>query len=84
MYAERKNIALQDVQVRLSHRRRARDNEGDQESLEQRIDEIQGQITLVGHLDEAQRNRLLQIATKCWMYRSLSTGVNIHYTQAEE
>jgi putative redox protein len=77
MYAERKGFALQSVEVRLSHERvHAKDCE-DCETKNVLLDEIQSQIHLEGKLDEIERTRLLEIATRCPVHRTLSSEVKI-------
>ncbi len=77
MYAERKGWALDSVEVRLRHGRiHARDCE-DCETKEGMLDEIQSQIHLEGDLDEVQRNRLLEIATRCPVHRTLTSEIKI-------
>jgi putative redox protein len=77
MYAERKGFALQSVEVWLSHERvHAKDCE-DCEKKNVLLDEIQSQIHLEGKLDEIERNRLLEIATRCPVHRTLSSEVKI-------
>ena len=81
MYAERKGIALDSVEVRLSHGRiHARDCE-DCESQDTMLDEIHSQIRLEGDLDQAQRARLMQIATRCPVHRTLTSEVKIRTTE---
>ena len=60
MYAERKGMALDDVQVAINHV---------EEGGVYRIDR---KVTLVGQLDEAERKRLLEIANKCPIHKALS------------
>ncbi len=80
MYAERKGLALESVEVRLSHRRiHAKDCE-DCETEEGMLDEIQSQIRVKGDLDETQRTRLLEIATRCPVHRTLSSEIKIRTT----
>ena len=77
MYAERKGWALDSVEVRLRHQRiHARDCENC-ETKEGMLDEIQSQIHLEGDLDEVQRNRLLEIATRCPVHRTLTSEIKI-------
>ncbi len=77
MYAERKGLTLQSVAVRLSHKRiHAKDCE-DCETKEGMLDEIRSEIHLEGDLDEAQRKRLLEIATLCPVHRTLSSEIKI-------
>jgi putative redox protein len=77
MYAERKGIALQNVEMRLSHERiHAKDCE-DCETKEGMLDEIRSEIHLEGDLDEAQRRRLIEIAARCPVHRTLSSEIKI-------
>ncbi len=80
MYAERKGLVLESVEVRLSHQRiHAKDCE-DCETEEGMLDEIQSKIRVEGDLDETQRTRLLEIATRCPVHRTLSSEVKIRTT----
>ena len=80
MYAERKGLALESVEVRLSHRRiHAKDCE-DCETEEGMLDEIQSKIRVEGDLDETQRTRLREIATRCPVHRTLSSEIKIRTT----
>ncbi len=82
MYAERKELPLASVEVRLSHQRiHAKDCE-DCETQEGMLDEIQSKIRLQGNLDEAQRTRLLWIATRCPVHRTLSSEIKIRTVEA--
>jgi putative redox protein len=77
MYAERKGIGLQGVAVRLSHARVHEKDCADCEEKDVMLDEIRSQILLEGDLDEAQRKRLLEIATRCPVHRTLTAVVRI-------
>jgi putative redox protein len=81
MYAERKNFALTNVEVQLSHMRiHAKDCE-DCETKKGMLYEIRSEIFLEGDLDEDQRKRLLQIATRCPVHRTLSSEIKIRTTE---
>lgn len=69
MYAERKGLALTGVSVALNHEKIDLDGE--------RRDRIGRRITLHGDLDPAQRQRLLEIANKCPIHKTLSQPVLI-------
>ena len=73
-------MRLDSVEVRLSHARiHAKDCE-DCETEEGMLDEIQSEIRVEGDLDETQRTRLLEIATRCPIHRTLSSEIKIRTT----
>jgi uncharacterized OsmC-like protein/alpha-beta hydrolase superfamily lysophospholipase len=77
LYAERKGLPLERVTVRLTHDKiHARDCE-DCETREGILDEIRRTLELTGPLDDAQRQRLLEIADKCPVHRTLTSEVKI-------
>jgi putative redox protein len=80
MYAERKGWPLEGVETRLRHQRiDAKDCE-DCETESGLIDEITAEISLRGDLDAEQRERLLQIAHRCPVHRTLLSEVKIRMT----
>jgi putative redox protein len=77
MYANLKKLSLERVTVELSHAKiHARDCK-ECETAEGRLDNIDRTIHLEGELDEAQRTRLLEIADKCPVHRTLHSEVQI-------
>nr|WP_042186546.1 bifunctional alpha/beta hydrolase/OsmC family protein [Kibdelosporangium sp. MJ126-NF4]CEL17342.1 Bll2902 protein [Kibdelosporangium sp. MJ126-NF4]CTQ91430.1 Bll2902 protein [Kibdelosporangium sp. MJ126-NF4] len=80
MYADRKQIPLKHVTVHLHHSRvHAKDCE-DCETKTGMVDLIERTIHLVGDLDDDQRQRLLQIADKCPVHRTLQSEIAIRTT----
>lgn len=77
MYAGHKEWPLEHVSVRLSHRRIHAEDCADCETKSGKIDEIEREITLTGPLDDEQRARLLQIADKCPVHRTLTSETKI-------
>lgn len=77
LYARRKGWPLEDVEVRLSHRRDHARDCAECEQATSKIDVIERRITLVGGLDEAQRLRLLEIAEKCPVHRTLTGTIEV-------
>ena len=73
MYANRKGWPLEAVEVRLRHQKiHARDC-SECETAEGKIDRIDRTIELVGDLDPAQRQRLMEIADRCPVHRTLTS-----------
>jgi putative redox protein len=77
MYARRKGWALVDVTVRLRHSKVYATDCLECETKEGRIDRIERNIQLSGTLTEEQRLRLLEIANKCPVHRTLTSEINI-------
>jgi uncharacterized OsmC-like protein/alpha-beta hydrolase superfamily lysophospholipase len=77
LYAERKALRLDRVAVRLRH---AKVHAADCESCERKdakVERIERGIVLEGELDAHERARLLEIADKCPIHRTLTAGVDI-------
>ncbi len=77
MYAERKDWPLERVAVSLRHEKIHAADCADCETREGRIDRIERRLTLAGELDEAHRARLLEIANKCPVHRTLTGEIKI-------
>lgn len=77
LYADLKKLPLERVSVRLSHKKiHAADCE-DCETKEGKLDQIDRNITLEGPLDAEQRQRLIEIADKCPVHRTLESEIKI-------
>ena len=84
MYARRKGWPLQSVETRLSTRKvHAADFETCEDDPNARIDLIERELVLRGELDDEQRARLIEIADKCPVHRSL-TGEIVVETRVTE
>lgn len=82
MYAERKKWPLRSTSVTLEHDRiHAADCE-DCETQEGMLDRITREIEVDGDLDDDQRARLIEIANKCPVHRTLSQEVAIETRRA--
>ena len=80
LYAERKQLPLERVSVKLAHSRiHAADCETC-ETKEGMLDRIDKEITVAGALDDDARARLLEIAEKCPVNRTLKSEIDIRGT----
>lgn len=77
MYAQRKGIDLRRITIRLQHYRIYAEDCRDCETKTGLLDRIDREIELSGNLDEAQKQRLLEIAERCPVHRTLQSEINI-------
>ena len=83
MYAERKEWPLQGVHVELSYARVHAEDCAECDTEPRIVDEIELELSFSGDLTEEQRTRLMEIANKCPVHRTLSSRVQIR-TQLSE
>ncbi len=77
MYANLKRFPLERVQVFLSHRKIHAQDCAECETKVGMLDEIERRIELVGPLSAEQRQKLLEIANKCPVHRTLQSDIRI-------
>ncbi|MCA1829349.1 MAG: OsmC family protein [Myxococcales bacterium] len=77
LYARSKGWPLDEVVVRVRHEKIYARDCAECETREGRIDRIEREITVIGKLDDAQRQRLLEMADKCPVHRTLTKEVRI-------
>jgi putative redox protein len=77
LFARRKGWPLQEVVVSLWHSKIHAADCAECETREGRIDRIEREIQLIGALTSEQRSKLLEIADKCPVHRTLTSEINI-------
>jgi putative redox protein len=77
LYARRKQWPLDGVVVRLEHSRIHAVDCAECETKEGMLDRIDREISLSGTLTEEQRARLLWIAERCPVHRTLTSEISI-------
>jgi len=71
MYADFKKIDLQEVEVDLTHDKIHKEDGENSESSKGKIDVMKRKIRLKGDLTEEQRKRLIEIADRCPVHKTL-------------
>ena len=81
LYADNKKLPLKRVSVRLTHNKIHAEDCLNCETKEGMVDRIDRTITLEGALDAGQRKRLLEIADKCPVHRTLESEIEIRTSE---
>jgi len=84
MYAERKEWPLQGVQVNLFHARIHAEDCAECETKVGMLDRIEMKLSFTGDLSGDQQQRLMEIAEKCPVHRTLVSEVRIDTSLAVE
>ena len=82
LYAERKGWPLEQAEVRLRHDRDYLQDCEAADGAGGRMERITRTVVLHGPLDDAQRARLLEMAERCPVHRTLEAGVHVETTLA--
>ena len=82
LYARNKKWPLKDIIVSLRHSRIHANDCETCETKEGMLDRIDAEIELTGDLTDGQRQKLLEIAGKCPVHRTLKSEINIRVRDA--
>ena len=77
MYVKRKGWDLQNVEVHTSYGKTHAEDCEDCENTESKIETFNREIKLTGNLDEKQIQRILQIADKCPVHKTLHNELQV-------
>ena len=77
MYADRKSLPLERVTVTLKHSKIHAQDCAECETKEGMLDQIDRTIAMEGALDAEQRGKLMEIADKCPVHRTLTSEIHI-------
>jgi uncharacterized OsmC-like protein/alpha/beta superfamily hydrolase len=83
LYADRKALPLDRVTVTLRHSKVYAEDSAECETKPGMIDQMERVIAMEGPLDDAQRAKLMEIADKCPVHRTLTSKVRILTQPAE-
>ena len=83
LYARRKKWPLKDVKVELRHSRIHANDCADCETKEGMLDRVEMDVNLTGDLTPEQRAKLLEVAGKCPVHRTLKSEIEIKVQSSE-
>jgi putative redox protein len=77
LYADRKSLPLERTTVTLTQNKIHAQDCADCETKQGMLDQIDRVISMEGPLDAEQRKRLMEIADKCPVHRTLTSEIHI-------
>jgi len=77
MYADRKKWPVEEIHVRLRHEKIHAEDCRDCETKGGKVDHIEREIEVAGPLDKEQKERLMAIANRCPVHRTLNSEISI-------
>lgn len=77
LYADRKSLPLERTTVTLKHNKIHAQDCAECETREGMLDQIERVIAMEGNLDAEQRKRLMEMAEKCPVHRTLTSEIHI-------
>jgi len=83
-YARRNRLPLENITVSLSHSRIYAADCGECETKEGMLDRIDVEVDLTGPLTAEQHAKLMQVAARCPVHRTLTSEINIRLREAEK
>jgi uncharacterized OsmC-like protein len=83
LYADTKHLPLKSARVRLRHSRIHAEDCAERETKSGMLDHIERVITLEGDLNDDQRSRLMEIADKCPVHRTLKSEIEIRTSEEQ-
>lgn len=77
MYADHKKIPLEHVEVSLSHERNYLEDAGKAEEQNSQIEALIRKVQLIGPLSDVEKARLMEIADRCPVHRTLHNNPQV-------
>jgi len=84
LYARRNRMPLENITVSLSHSRIYAADCGDCETKEGMLDRIDVEVDVTGPLTAEQHAKLMQVAAKCPVHRTLTSEISIRLRSADK
>jgi putative redox protein len=83
MYADHKNISLEHVEVSLSHERNYLEDAGNVTKQNKNIESLVRKVQLFGALSDVEKAKLMEIAERCPVHRTLHNNPQVVTILAE-
>ncbi len=77
MYANRKDLDIKEIKVHVSHSKRYSDDVAQNNQPAARIEHFERLVEIEGNIDENQRQRILEIANKCPVHKTLEGEITV-------
>jgi len=84
LYARRKQIPIENITVSLRHSRIYGKDCEECETKQGMLDRIDVEVDLTGPLSAEQHDKLMEIAAKCPVHRTLTSEINIRLRPAQK
>jgi len=84
LYSRRNHLPLENITVSLSHSRIYAADCGECETKQGMLDRIDVEVELTGPLTAQQHAKLMQVAGKCPVHRTLTSEINIRLRSADK
>jgi uncharacterized OsmC-like protein len=84
LYARRKQLPLENITVSLWHSRIYATDCEECDTKEGMLDRIDVEVELTGSLSTEQHSKLMEIAEKCPVHRTLTSEINIRLRSAQK
>src|SRR5258705_13996151 len=84
LYARRNRLPLENITVSLSHSRIYATDCEECETKEGMLDRIDVEVELTGALSAEQHAKLMEVAAKCPVHRTLTSEINIRLRAADK
>lgn len=78
MYANHKKMALDNIEVTLTHKKVNASELPNSETREGQVDVIEKKIKLEGNLSQAERDRLMEVSSRCPVQKTLLNEIVIN------
>lgn len=80
MYANRKSLDIKEIKVHVTHSKRYSDDAAHGNHMDARIEHFERMVEIEGDIDEGQRKRIIEIANKCPVHKTLEGRILITTT----